>query len=209
MVEGINLWPGPSLCITAEITAVVGCQHAGLHTARLPPPADFAPHESGRRSRKAQPDCVFTTRELCTKPGQEATGLDGSSAPADASVSLAATCIGTTRAVLRTPLPSLTPSGESGFCPPSPCRDRRRYAGGMGSGQSRRRVGRASTGARGHDAFRPRPSDQTCRMSTCSTTSKLHAPEGGAPLFRQVAAATDVGIVSVPANVAPQGANTL
>jgi len=140
MVESINLWPGPSVCMTAEIIAVVGCQRAGLHTARLPSPADFAPNESSRRSRKAQPDRVFTTRKLCKKPGQEATRLDDSSEPADALVSLATTCIGTIPAVVVTPSPSLTPSGESAFCPPSPCRDRRKYAGGMGTGQSRRRL---------------------------------------------------------------------
>jgi hypothetical protein len=209
MVEGINLWAGPSVCMTAEIAAAVGCQRAGLHTVRLSSPADFAPNELSRRSRKAQPDCVFTTRELCKKPGQEATGLDESSAPADALVSLAATCIGTRPAVVGTSSSSLRPSGESMFCPPSPCHDRRRYSGGMGTGHSRRRVGRALTGMRGHDAFRPRPPDQTCRMSTCSTTSTRHAPKDGDPLFRRVAAATDMGIVSVPANAAPQGANTL
>jgi hypothetical protein len=185
MVESINLWAGPSVCMTAEITAAVGCQRAGLHTVRLPWPADFVPNESSRRSRKAQPDCVFTTRKLCQKPGQEATALDDSSAPADALVSLATTCIGTIPAVVGTPSLSLTPSGESVFCPPNPCRDRRKYAGGMGTGQSRRRAGRALTGMRGHDAFRPSLADQTCRMSTCSTTSKRHAPEDGAPLARR------------------------
>jgi hypothetical protein len=33
MVESINLWSGPSVCITADIIAVVGCQRAGLRTA--------------------------------------------------------------------------------------------------------------------------------------------------------------------------------
>src|ERR1700689_2891781 len=100
MVEGINLWARPSVYMTAEITAVVGCRRAGLHTASLPSPSDFAPNESSRRSRKAQPDCVFTTIELCQKPGQEATGSDDSSAPADALVSLATMCIGTMPAVV-------------------------------------------------------------------------------------------------------------
>jgi len=185
MVEGINLWPVSSACVTTAIIVVAGCQRAGLHTASLPSPADFAPNESSRRSRKAQPDCVFTTRKLCKKPGQEATGLDDSSAPADALVSLPTTCIGTIPVVVGTPSPPLTPSGESVFCPPSPCRDRRKYAGGMDTGQSRRRAGRALTGMRGHDAFRPNLADQTCRMSTCSTTSKRHAPEDGAPLARR------------------------
>src|ERR1700674_3107970 len=58
MVESINLWPGPSVCMTAEIIAVVGCQRAGLHTAWLPSPA-----------------------HLGQKPGQEATALDDSSRP--------------------------------------------------------------------------------------------------------------------------------
>jgi hypothetical protein len=185
MVESINLGPGPSVCRTADIIIVVGCQRAGVHTASLPSPADFSPNESSRRSRKAQPDCVFTTRKLCQKPGQEATALDDSSAPADALVSLATRCIGTIPAVARTPSPSLTPSGEPVFCLLSPCRDRRKYAGGMGTGQSRRRAGRALTGMRGHDAFRPSLADQTCRMSTCSTTSKRHAPEDGSPLARR------------------------
>jgi hypothetical protein len=72
MVEGINLWHGPSVCITAEIIAVVGCQRAGSHTASSPSRADFALNESGRRSRETQPDRVFITRKSCqsqvTKP---------------------------------------------------------------------------------------------------------------------------------------------
>jgi NAD(P)-dependent dehydrogenase (short-subunit alcohol dehydrogenase family) len=35
MVEGINLLPELSVCMTAEIIAVVDCQRAGLHTANL------------------------------------------------------------------------------------------------------------------------------------------------------------------------------
>jgi hypothetical protein len=122
MVESINLWPGPSVCMTAEIIAVVGRQRAGLQTASFPSPADFAPNESSLSSRKAQPDYVFTTRKLCKKPGQEATGLDDPSAPAPDLVSLATTCIGTMPAVVGTPSPSLTPSGESVFCPRRPTR---------------------------------------------------------------------------------------
>jgi hypothetical protein len=208
MVESINLGPGPSVSMTADIIIiiiiVVGCQRAGVHTASLPSPADFSPKESSGRSRKAQPDCVFTTRELCQKPGQEAAALDDSSAPTDALVSLATRCIGAIPAVASMPSPSLTPSGEPVFCPLSPCRDRRKYAGDSGSGQSGCRAGRALTGMRGHDAFRPA---SLTRLAGCRP-AKRHARRRCSGCPTGVAAAPDMGIVSVPANAAPHGANT-
>jgi hypothetical protein len=45
MVEGINLLPGPSVCMTAEIIAVVGCQRGGRHTAILLSPVAFLASE--------------------------------------------------------------------------------------------------------------------------------------------------------------------
>jgi NAD(P)-dependent dehydrogenase (short-subunit alcohol dehydrogenase family) len=41
MVESINLWPEPSVCMTAEIIAAVDGQRAGLHTANLLSPVAF------------------------------------------------------------------------------------------------------------------------------------------------------------------------
>lgn len=195
--------------MTAEITAVVGCQRAGLHTARLPSPADFAPNEASRRSRKAQPDCVFTTRELCQKPGQEATALDDSPTPADASGSLATTCIGTIPALVRTPSPSLTPSR-------SPCSVPQALAV-IGAGtpgvwaQGNRAVGQAAPQPACEDMMLSVQASLT-RLAGCRPARRPRSATRPRTVLRLpdwVAAATDMGIVSVPANVAPQGANTL
>jgi NAD(P)-dependent dehydrogenase (short-subunit alcohol dehydrogenase family) len=60
MVEGINLLPGPSVRMTTEIIAVVGCQRAAPYTAILLSPVAFLASEEA---------CFITGSELFVDGG--------------------------------------------------------------------------------------------------------------------------------------------
>ena len=198
--------PGPSVCMTTEIIAVVGCQRVCVPPGRrrLRILAVMNPTVDPGRSARLRFHRLENLKSQVRKP------------PACERRSLPQRRLGIARCHVyrhhthRWDHPHVSRAfWGARVLFPCPCRDRRKYGGVLGSGRSRRRAGRASTGMRVHDAFRPTLADKLAGCRPARQPRSATRPKTVSRLPDRVAAASDVGWWSASANAAPQGAEAL